>query len=64
MSKKKRECGREYNEKKRERDYYDRTTTGRRKSMNTMTSIRTTTGGTYIIIRIIWQHHNVLKLHS
>ena len=41
MSKKKRECGREYNEKKREREYYDKykTMMGKRESMNTMASI-------------------------
>ena len=40
MSKKKKECGREYNEK-REREYYDRyrTTMDKRESMNTMASV-------------------------
>ena len=62
MSKKKREHGRDYN--------------GRKKNVNTMISIgpqwiekeheyygeyRTTAGGTYIIMRIIWQYRNASR---
>ena len=39
MNKKKRERGKEYNEKKRECEYYDRTTMDRRESTNAMESI-------------------------
>ena len=59
MSKEKREREREYNGKRGESGHYDkyRITMGRRESTNTMASI----GGTYIIMRTVWQRHNASR---
>ena len=56
-----RKHGREYNEKKREREYYDnyRTTVDRRESTSTMAS--RTTSGTFIIMRTSWQCRNASR---